>query len=601
MRKFILIVALLLSLGAVAEDPRERIYHYEILKPNHQNKPRVEGFAAQRVREPLGRGLTAQLAADGRGIYLSWRLLEQDSAAGFHLYRRTARGERRLTAEPVVRTTDFTDRHPLREEAVYRVEAVGSPAGEDPTACVTADYRKLRTAPRYTAIPTRGIVGKLGIGDLDGDGEFEFVVRTPDTGVDPGVLGRHFDSVYVVSAYRQNGERMWSYSLGEGVEPGVWYSPFVVYDFDGDGKSEVALRICPDGTRDSTHRVNNGHEYLAVLDGGTGREIARAPWPERSWRLGDRNRQSRHQLGVAYVDGRTPAIIAARGTYRAMLADAWQLHDGQLSNLWRWDGDEENPVVRSQGAHNLVAGDVDGDGRDEVLLGACMIDDNGTLLWSAGTGHPDKIYLTDIDPSRPGMEVLLCIEVSHDDGRGVCCVDAATGREVWRIGTPTRHVGDGMVADIDPAHPGLECFASEDPKGGSRARYLLTAGGRRIDAEEVPSCRNWVWWDGDLLRETLRQDEVVKWHSGETLDRIEGNILLIGDIDGDWREEIITAAGPELRIYRTCRPAEDRRVTLLQDPIYRSYLIERSQGYPQSPVPGYYLGTGPEAAGSAAE
>ena len=149
---------------------------------------------------------------------------------------------------------------------------------------------------------------------------------------------------------------MWSYSLGEGVEPGVWYSPYAVYDFDGDGRAEVALRICPDGTRDETHHVQNGHEYLIVLDGETGQEIARAPWPERSWRLGDRNRQSRHQIGMAYLDGRTPAILACRGTYRAMLVDAWELHDGKLRKLWRWDGDEENPVIRSQGAHNMVAG-----------------------------------------------------------------------------------------------------------------------------------------------------------------------------------------------------------------------------------------------------
>lgn len=235
-----------------------------------------------------------------------------------------------------------------------------------------------------------------------------------------------------------------------------------------------------------------------------------------------------------------------------------------------------------------------------------MLDDNGTLLWSTGLGHPDKIYLTDIDPDRPGMEVFLCLEPWHENGRGVCVVDARTGQPVWNIGHKTFHVGDGMVADFDPVHKGLECFASEDRKGGSTDKYLLSADGKPLGKnEEVPSCRNWAWWDGDLLRETFKGDDnrwgassssngrslsIVKW-KGETLTQgIEGDILMIADLYGDWREEIITALPGEIRIYTTNLPAKDRRTTLMQDGIYRSYVTHRSMGYPQAPVPSYYLG-----------
>ncbi len=593
MKRLFLAAALLTTLCVAAQDPRERVYNYEVLRPSHEIKPRVEGFATERIVERFDRGLTARLSEDGKGIYLNWRLLADDPQdAGFHIYRRTKGHVKRLTSRPVTRTTDFIDRHPVDGPAEYRAVPAGTARDKEASQWIAADFRVLQQAPRYTSFRTKGDVGKLGIGDLDGDGAFEYIVRTPATGVDPGVQGRHYDSVYTIAAYRRDGTRMWSYSLGEGVEPGVWYSPYAVYDFDGDGRAEVALRICPDGTRDETHHVQNGHEYLIVLDGETGQEIARAPWPERSWRLGDRNRQSRHQIGMAYLDGRTPAILACRGTYRAMLVDAWELHDGKLRKLWRWDGDEENPVIRSQGAHNMVAGDVDDDGRDEILLGACMLDDNGSLLWSAGVGHPDKIYLTDIDPARPGMKVLLGVEVHHEDGRGICCVDAATGEQIWNIGCDTHHVGDAMVADIDPTHPGLECFASEDRKGGSDVRYLLTAQGETLttDSNKIPPCRNWIWWDSDLLRETLRGDRIVKWPDTTLTEGIEGAILMIADIEGDWREEIITAVGDEIRIYSTCIPATDRRTMLLQDPIYRSYIVERSQGYPQSPVTSYYLG-----------
>jgi len=578
------------ALPVRAQDPRERVYNYEILKPSHEAKPPVEGFATERIRENLGRSLTARLAPDGRSVHLSWRLLESDHPEiGFDIYRRTDSNDELLNSRPITSTTDFTDTEPA-EKASYRIVPRYGTRRLPASAETEVDLTALRAGKPYTAIPVTGRVGKLGVGDLDGDGEYDFVVRTPDTGVDPGVQGRHYDSVYTIAAYRRDGLKLWEYSLGEGVEPGVWYSPFAVYDFDGDDRAEVALRICPDGKRDERRRVGSGTEYLVVLDGMTGREIARAPWIERTPRLGDLNRQNRHQIGMAYVDGRTPAIIVARGTYRAMLAEAWQLHDGRLTRLWRWDGDEENPVVRSQGAHNMVAGDVDGDGRDEILLGGCMLDDNGTLLWSAGIGHPDKTYLTDIDPRRPGMEVLLCSEISNDAGRGVCCVDAATGQQVWNIGTPTTHVGDGMAADIDPRHPGLECFAKEDRKAGKTSRYLTTAQGRQLENRPVPDCRNWVWWDGDLLRETIQDTRIVKWPGETVAEGIEGTILLIGDLTGDWREEIVTSVDGELRIYGTGLPARDRRTTLMQDPVYRSYLVERSQGYPQSPVPAYYLG-----------
>lgn len=412
---------------------------------------------------------------------------------------------------------------------------------------------------------------------------------------------------YQIEAYLSDGTFLWSKDLGQGIEPGIWYSPYVVYDFNGDGKAEVALKTAPDNVqRDAKGRVDTGDEYLSVLDGMTGEEIARVDWPERNFRYGNLVRRNRNQIGMAFLDGKTPYILACRGTYKLMVVDAWQLNGTKLERAWRWDGDEENPVVRSMGSHNMVCGDVDVDGRDEILLGSCMLDDNGTLLWSVGLGHPDKVYLTDIDPDRPGMEVFLCLEPWHDNGRGVCMVDAKTGEQIWNIGHKTFHVGDGMVADIDPTHPGLECFAREDKKGGSTDKYLLAADGTYLSKNEgVPPCRNWAWWDADLLRETFAGDDnrwgagsssrgrsqsIVKWKGDTLTEGIEGDILMIADLYGDWREEIVTALPGEIRIYTTNIPARDRRVTLMQDALYRNYIAHRSMGYPQAPVPSFYLG-----------
>ena len=434
-----------------------------------------------------------------------------------------------------------------------------------------------------------------------------YAFRTPETNVDPGMPGDLTGKTYQIEAYLSDGTFLWSKDLGQGIEPGIWYSPYVVYDFNGDGKAEVALKTAPDNVqRDEKGRVDSGDEYLTVLDGMTGEEIAHVDWPKRNDRYGNLVRRNRNQIGMAFLDGKTPCILACRGTYKLMTVEAWQLNKDKLDPVWKWDGDEENPVVRSMGSHNMVCGDVDEDGREEILLGSCMLDDNGTLLWSAGLGHPDKVYLTDIHPERPGMEVFLCLEPWHDNGRGVCMVDARSGEPVWNIGYKTFHVSDGMVADIDASHKGLECFAKEDRKGGSTDQYLLAADGTYLSRnKDVPSCRNWAWWDADLLRETFAGDDnrwgassssngkalsIVKWKGAELTHGIEGDILMIADLYGDWREEIVTALDGEIRIYTTNIPARDRRVTLMQDPVYRSYIAHRSMGYPQSPVPSYYLG-----------
>ena len=599
---------LLVSFVLHAQDPRERHYFYEILDPKHEPKPQVEGFAGQRVTETLNRGLTAARARSGQGVYLSWRLLNTDDpAVGFHVYREANGKTRRLTGKPLTKTCDFTDKAPVQGKAAYWVAAVTKGGKALPSGKIEVDAAKLTN---YTTLRLKdnAKAGKIALADLNGDGTYDYIVRTPETNVDPGMPGDMTGKTYKISAYLGDGTWLWTYDMGPGIEPGIWYSPFIVYDFNGDGKAEVAIKTAgTDYVKNEKGRVCGGSEYLSVLDGMTGKEIDRVDWPERNDRYGNLIRQNRNQMGVAYLDGKTPCILAARGTYKLMVVDAWQLKEGKLERLWRWDGDEENPIVRSMGAHSMVTADVDGDGRDEVMLGSCMLDDNGTLLWSSGLGHSDKAYLCKLRPDSEGLQVFMVSEPKNTDGRGVSVVDAHTGKLIWGIGQPTYHVGDGMVADFDPAHPGLECFASEDRKGGSTDKYLLTSEGKKLNTtnEEVPGCRNWIWWDGDLLRETFRGDDnrwgagsssngkkqsIWKW-KGETLTGdIEGDILLMADVEGDWREELITALPGELRIYRTDIPAKDRRVTLMQDPLYRSYVAHRSMGYPQAPVPSYYLG-----------
>ena len=601
------------SQGLQAQDLRERNYYFETLNPGHEHKPLVEGYATERIAEPLNRGLVAAPSPEGNGIHLSWRLLDTDpNEVYFHVYRMANGKQQRLTRKAIKEVCDYTDPAAHDKLTHYWVTAHDAKGKVIGTSEKIAVDRSILT--NYRTIKLRDPkmrVGKVAVADLNGDGTYDFIVRTPDSNVDPGMSGTLDGRTYQIEAYLSDGTFLWSKDLGQGIEPGVWYSPFIAYDFNGDGKAEVALKTAPETTkRNDKGRVDSGEEYLSVWDGMTGREIARVDWPERNDRYGNLVRQNRNQIGMAYLDGKTPYILACRGTYKLMVVDAWELRGDKLVRAWRWDGDEENPIIRSMGAHSLVSGDVDNDGRDEILLGSCMIDDNGTALWSAGLGHPDKAYLTDIDPNRPGMEVYLCLEPFHTNGRGVCMVDARTGEQVWNIGHETKHVGNGMVADFDPSYPGLECFASEDKKGGSSDKYLLTADGKYIRRNEnIPPCGGWIWWDGDLSREVLHnpytQEEMLeRWRSGKPMaqhvvkwgdktsvaDDIEGSLQLIADLYGDWREEMVMSFPGELRIYTTGIPARDRRITLMQDAIYRSYVAHRSMGYPQAPVPSYYLG-----------
>jgi rhamnogalacturonan endolyase len=585
--------------SAGAEDPKERQFFTPAPNPKHKDKPKVRGWAEERVDEKINRGILAIVNKEGQ-VYIGWRLLKSDAkGTSFNVYRSVEGGEEvKLNREPVSATTDFIDKQasPGRDNT-YRIRPVQDGRAHEPSEKVLLNA-DANGRTHYSSIKFKGdyTPQRIGVADLNGDGTYDFVIKQPSRGIDPAGRANTDGLTYKLEAYLSDGTFLWRNDLGPGIEPGIWYSPFVVYDFDGNGKAEVAVKTGPKDARELDGRVRKGPEWCSILDGMTGKELARVDWPPRDRRLGDYNRTSRNQMGVAYLDGKTPCLLVARGTYKLMMVDAYQYHNQKLERLWHWEGDDETPVIRSQGAHGIHSADIDDDGRDEIILGSAVLDDNGTCLYSVGLGHPDKCFVTDVDPTRPDMEIFYAIEPWHDDGKGVCLVEAKTGKIIWSIGQRTYHVGDGMVADIDPSIAGLECFATEDRKGGSTDRYLFSANGKRLgQREDVPGCRNWIFWDGDLLRETFVFGHggtlsIVKYKGPTLSSGIEGRIMMMADILGDWREELITILPGELRIYTTTIPASDRRVCLMQDPVYRAEVAHRSMGYEQSPVTGYYLG-----------
>ena len=532
------------------------------------------------------RGMVVLVKSE-KEVYLGWRLVGSDPKdIAFNVYRISVGGAlMKLNTEPIRASTDFLDKTAALPKSNYWLLKTVVKGEETGTANSTALQAGVEPKP-YVSIKLQGDYpfSKLGIADLDGDGKLDFVVKQPQQTSDPGVW-QLSTNTFKVEAYRHDGKFLWRNDLGWNIEQGVWWSPMVVADFDGDGKAEVALKTAPMEPvyRNPAGRILDGPEYLSVWDGMTGKEIARADWPPRGriedWGDNKGNRASRHLIGLAKLDGKRTSLLALRGTYTTMLVDAYNLVNGKLEKVWSWNGDKDAAPVRGQGMHGMHAADVDDDGREEIILGAAVIDDDGKTLWNLNMGHPDVCYVTDVIPSRPGLEIAYGFETAQEKN-GFCVVDAKTGKIIWGCDHMITHIhSQGLLADIDPTNPGMEFYGGEK---FLQDRWLYSAqDGKLLSREDTfgTLSPNPIYWDDSYVKPYLtREGEIVKYKGGK-LGRIEGRVIAIVDILGDWREEIITSVPGELRIYSTTIPSTRRHPWLMEDPIYRNDVALVAMGY----------------------
>jgi rhamnogalacturonan endolyase len=561
--------------------------------PYQPQGQRVAGHARRRVEEGLDRGLVA-LRRPG-GVYVGWRLLREDpTTIAFQLERQQADGQwARVSAAPLRTTTDLLDTAPQAARATaYRLlPASNGPAQPLATCRVeeceqSAAYHTVRLAwPNGRAVTD---VEKVGLGDLDGDGRYDFVLKHPAGDVllyDDYTRWKPSPDTYKIDAFTADGKHLWRRDLGWGIENRNWFSPILVHDLDGDGRAEVIAKVIDGDRRNARGRVVDGAEWVAVWDGRTGKEITRAPWPSRAG-FDCYNFASRNQLAVAYLDGRTPCLIVLRGTYGLMKVEAYELADRRLRPLWKFCNANAPAKYWGQGAHFTQCVDVDRDGRDEVALGSMVLDDTGVPLWSTGLGHPDGLYIGDIDPRHPGLEMYTNIEFRCQQG-GMILVDAATGKTLWQLDTPTTHVHGSLCADLDPAHPGLECFGVDKRTVGKKEQivgtWLKSAAGKPLAAPT-----GWgfgkptIYWDADPQKELITKRRIHKYQGTAEwpIPLYTYHCFVPVDLLGDWREELLefTAAG-ELRIHLSAIPARDRRVCLMQDRIYRSDIAMCAMAY----------------------
>ncbi len=582
---------------------------------------------AQRQMEFLGRGTVAIRQADGQ-VFIGWRMLGTDpDEIAFNVYRSTAgRDPVRLNDKPVTKGTYWVDnRAPFNQPLAYFVRPLidgkEQPAGAAFTIAANATVPYL-SIPLQT--PESYSPNDASVGDLDGDGEYEIVLHQVGSGRDNSQAGT--TTAPILEAYQLDGTMLWRINLGKNIREGTHYTQFMVYDLDGDGKAEVACKTA-DGTVDGRGRVIgdsqadyrnadgyvlDGPEFFTVFDGLTGAALATADYiPPRGvvsdW--GDKygNRVDRFLACIAYVDGQRPSVVMCRGYYTRTVLAAWNWRDGKLSHVWTFDSDDGTPGnrdYRGQGNHNLSVADVDGDGRDEIVYGSCVIDDDGKGLYSTGFGHGDAMHLTDIDPDRPGLEVFKA-NGDVQNPAGIQLRDAGSGIPIWGIPSTGRGgVGRALALDIDPRRRGLEMWGKGEGVSG-----LYDVHGERFSNVAPRSCNMGIWWDGDLLRELLDGVTITQWDYEKSRERTlfsgaefncvpnngtKANPCLCADILGDWREELITRTrdNKELRIFTTTIPTEHRLYTLMHDPVYRLSVAWQNVAYNQPAHPSFFLGHG---------
>ncbi len=591
--------------------------------PQAAEKPKPAVEIAPRHMEKLGRGVVAINQGEGKA-FVSWRLLGTDSPEiAFNIYRQSGDGEPvKLNPEPLMKATCFLDSAAdFTKPTAYFVRPVLN--GKELAASAPFKFPANAPVRPYLSIPLQTLPdhtpNDASVGDLDGDGEYEIVVKMEQRPRDNSQKGTTGETK--LEAYKLDGTFLWRINLGKNIREGAHYTQFMVYDLDGDGRAEVICKTA-DGTVDGTGTVIgdpkadyrnadgyilDGSEFLTVFDGLTGKALATTDYFPPRGRVGDwgdtyGNRVDRFLAGVAYLDGVRPSVVFCRGYYTRTVLAAWDWRDGKLTKRWVFDSSDGSPgnkAFAGQGDHSLSVADVDGDGKDDIIYGAMCVGSDGKGLYSTGLGHGDALHVSDLDPDRPGLEVFNIHEKTTKN-TGVSFRDARTGEIIWS--KPSADVGRGVAMDIDPRHRGCESWASGPGLDG-----VWNCKGEKITERKPRSCNFGVWWDGDLLRELLDGNRISKWNWNTSAESpllvADGCIsnngtkstpALCADILGDWREEVLwrTRDNKELRIYLSAIPTEHRLFTLAHDPQYRLSVAWQNVGYNQPTQPGFYLGDG---------
>ncbi|MCH5325641.1 MAG: Por secretion system protein, partial [Duncaniella sp.] len=596
--------------------------------------------AATPQAEYLDRGVVA--VNSDAGVFISWRALVTDAPeTTFDIYRDGTK----INSEPISRKTNFTDAAGTAG-ATYEVRAIANGTTFDTGSCAAwaQPYMKV-----HLDRPAGGQVGPdngakhsytytpddLSVGDVDGDGVYELFVKwMPSDAKDSASSG--FTGPTIIDCYKLDGTKLWRIDLGHNIRSGNHYTQFMVYDFDGDGSAELICKTAP-GTKDGKGNwvlmpgdsetedyrmhvdnpskilghVRGGKEYLTCFSGKTGEALSTIAYKPAYdyvstsiW--GDEycNRADRYLAGVAYLDGLHPSVIMARGYYRCAFVWAVDFKNNQLQEVWFHESKTKGKDLWGEGAHALSVGDVDGDGKDEIVYGAACLDHDGKLLYRTNPnsdnieGHGDALHLAKMIPDREGLQVFMPHESKEAKyPYDTEMRDARTGTIIFSKPQSGNDIGRGIAANVSPNYPGYEYWAASDASVYSQGVAI---------ANNRPSINFRIYWDGDLLDECLDGTIIQKpepdfskihtiadfsqYSNAAACNGTKNTPNLQADLFGDWREEVILHDGTtqsDLLIFTTTIPTNYKINTLMQDHQYRMAIAWQNTAYNQPPHPSF--------------
>ncbi len=592
-------------------------------------------------------------------ILLTWRMLPgDDENTQFDLYRKIGAGtETKVnTIRPITGTNYAIAPSTASGDYTFRLTYHGQ---TETLATYTMKQAQVSNRLPYITIPLRDTkdvyantdkivytANDVSVGDLDGDGQFEIVVKRLQSVKDAsgniindgsGASYSQKDCLYAViwDAYKLDGTFLWRIKGGPGIILGN-SSSFAIADFDGDGCAEMAIRTCEgtvfgDGTEigDTNgdgkidyrtwgnlgtshegyvdHYNSAGPEFISIIDGKTGRELARENFINResseAWGDGYWKRACSFRIGVGCFDNTgLPSVVVGRGVYARSVIEAWDYRDSTLTRRFHFDTRASgkgkdgnlNSAYAGQGNHSLNVADLDGDGFDEVMYGSMAVDHDGVGLWTTKLGHGDANHVGKFLPDREGLQMYHCLE----SGKTMVALhDAATGKTIWsKSSSSDNDMGRCLVADIDPGSPGCEFWWY-----GSNA---FSQDGQKDLGYKPASCNMAIWFDGTLSRQLINENIIASTPYGRTftmyrysetfINGTKSNPSWYGDILGDWREEVILPDATrlaDLKVFSTWYPTDHRFPWLMTDHTYWMSALNENIGYNQPTHLGYYLGS----------
>lgn len=589
---------------------------------------------AARQMEYLNRGGFASTHPSG-GVYLSWRLLgTEPMGTTFNVYKNGTLLVQNLN------NTNYTDTAGTSSDK-YAVAPVingteGAKSEEFPMLEGHAD--RGQTAYPYAyfdvpiSIPEAGVdytydANDASVGDVDGDGEYEIILKWNPTNAKDSAGSGVTGNVYI-DCYEYDGTQLWRIDLGRNIRAGAHYTQFQVYDYDGDGKAEMAVKTAPGSTdgkgnyvsdvgntdeirntdNEASYIGSNGHitggpEYLTIFNGESGAAMQTIDYDaplgqSNDWGDGSYNRSDRFLAGTAYLDGVHPSMIFARGYYSRAVVFAYNWDGENLTRVWKTDSrDSANSKLAGQGNHNLSVADLDKDGKDEIIYGAAALDHDGSVAHSTGWGHGDALAVSDFDNDGE-QEIFGALEDYPGEG-----YRDASGKTIW-LHKSKGDDGRGTMAYFSRTYGTLAWDAA--------------FGIRQLDdtliSETTYQDNNWslanfpIYWDGDLCREHFDGNRLNKFFDdSKGFGRIwtiytnnnvnfnndsKHNPCLQADLFGDWREELVMrhSDNTALRVFTSLCQTDYKFTTFMHDSQYRCAIAWQNTAYNQPPFQSYYIG-----------